>query len=147
MKCKRNIFLVALLFITLSISAQTLTVEITNIRNNKGNISLAIFIDNTSFDLEKPFKKIIYSKTNLINGELRVKIKLKSGVYGISILDDENTDGVMEYNWFGLPKEGFGFSNYYHRGINKPNFQDFDFIVGKKDKIVQVKMKYFSKKK
>ena len=145
MKYKRNIFLLALLFIALSISAQTLTVEITNIRNNKGNIALAIFIDNTSFDLEKPFIEKTYSKTNLTNGKLRVKIKLKSGVYGISILDDENTDGVMEYNWFCLPKEGFGFSNYYHRGIKKPNFQDFAFIVREEDKIVQVKIKYFRK--
>ena len=42
---------------TLAISAQTLTVEITNIRNNKENINLAIFIDSSSssFDLGKPF--------------------------------------------------------------------------------------------
>ena len=144
MKCKRNIFLAAFfLIITLSISAQTLTVEITNIRNNKGNIALAIFIDNTSFDLEKPFIEKTYSKTNLINGKLRVKIKLKHGVYGISVLDDENSDGEMKYSWIGIPKEGYGFSNFYHKGITKPNFEDFDFIVRKEDKIVQVKMKYF----
>ena len=145
MNYKRNIslFLIALLFITLSINAQILTVEITNIRNNKGNIVLAIFIDNISFDLEKPFIGKTYSKTDLINGKLRVKIKLKPGVYGISVLDDENKDGEMRYNWLGIPKEGCGFSNYYHRGIKKPNFQDFDFIIGGKDEIVQVKMKYF----
>ena len=146
MKCKRNIFLVTLLFITLSISAQILTVEITNIRNNKGNIALGIFIDDNSFELGKPIIKKTYSKTNLINGKLKVKIKLKSGVYGISVLDDENADGEMKYNWCGLPKEGFGFSNFYQTGITKPNFKNFDFIVGEKDKTVQVKMKYFKKK-
>ena len=72
-----------------------------------------------------------------------IKLKLKPGVYGISVLDDENKDGEMKYNWFGIPKEGYGFSNFYHTGITKPNFKDFDFIVGEKDKIVQVKMKYF----
>ena len=145
MKYKRNIniFLIALLFTTLSIGAQTLTVEITNIRNDKGNIALAIFIDNTSFDLEKPYFEKVYPKTNLINETMIIKLKLKPGVYGISILDDENKDGEMKYNWLGIPREGCGFSNYYHRGIKKPNFQDFDFIVGEKDEIVQVKMKYF----
>ena len=140
---KRNIILVVILFITLSISDQTLTVEIINIRNTKGNILLAIFIDSTSYALEKPFLKKTYSKANLINGKLIAKINLKSGVYGVTILDDENTDGKMKYNWFGLPKEGFGFSNFYHTGTCKPDFQNFDFIVGEKDKTVQVRMKYF----
>ena len=124
-------------------NAQILTVEITNIRNNKGNIILAVFIDNKSFKIEKPNISKTYLKTNVINGTMIIELKLKPGVYGISVLDDENKDGEMKYNWFGIPTEGFGFSNYYHTGIIRASFENFDFIFGKKDKIIQVKMKYF----
>jgi uncharacterized protein (DUF2141 family) len=47
-------------------------------------------------------------------------------------LDDENSTGKMEYNMFGIPREGFGFSNYYHKGLLKPHFDAFSFSVKKK---------------
>ena len=146
MKCKRDIVLLALLFVTLSINAQTITVKITNIRNSNGNIAFYIFKDNTSFDQKKPCFEEIYPKTNLINELMIIELKFKPGVYGILVLDDENKDGEMKYNWLGIPREGYGFSNYYHTGIFKPSFEDFDFIVSEKAEIVQVKMKYFRKK-
>ena len=129
-------------FIISSINAQILTIEISNIRSNKGNIALAVFIDDASFDIEKPYIDKTYFKTTLKNGKLRVNIKLKPGVYGVSVLDDENADGEMEYSWIGLPREGYGFSDYYHTGLIKPSFNDFDFTLGKKNKFVKVKMKY-----
>ncbi|MEA3494867.1 MAG: DUF2141 domain-containing protein, partial [Bacteroidota bacterium] len=108
MRNKGIISLLILILMAVSINAQTLTVEITNIRNDKGNISLAVFIDNSSFVKEIPFLAKTYSKTNLIDEKLIVKINLKPGVYGISVLDDENKNGEMEYNLIGVPKEGFG---------------------------------------
>ncbi len=70
-------------------------------------------------------------------------IKIQTWENAKRLLDDENADGEMEYSWIGLPREGYGFSNYYHTGLIKPSFYDFDFILGKKNKFVQVKMKYF----
>ena len=126
-----------------SINAQTLTVEITNIQNNKGKIVLAVFKDNDSFRKEEAFLKKSYHKNNLKMGEMTVKIKLGQGIYGITILDDENNDGKMKYNLIGLPKEGYGFSNFYHKGMSRPNLEDFNFIVNKKNKTIHVKLKYF----
>ena len=143
MKNKKIISVFIFIFLFISINAQVLTVEISNIRNKNGYIALGVFVDEASFDIEKPYIEKTYFKHKIVNGKLRVEIKLKPGVYGVSVLDDENSDGEMEYSWIGLPREGYGFSNFYHTGITKPNFKDFDFIVGKKNKIVQVKMKYF----
>ena len=126
-----------------SIKAQTISIEITNIRNNKGKIRLAVFKDNDSFKKERGFIEKIYPKTDLKNGSMTVKINLEPGTYGISILDDENNDGKMDYKLIRIPKEGYGFSNFFHRGMNRPVFDDFDFTVGKKDLAVYVKMRYF----
>ena len=126
----------------LSINAQTLTVEITNIRNNKGEIVLAVFDDNDSFRKEEASFEKSYHKSDIKTGKMTVEIHLDRGTYGITILDDENNDGEMEYNIIGLPKEGYGFSNFYHRGMSRPDLEDFDFSIGEKDKTVQVKLKY-----
>ena len=142
MKFKTYIILVTIIFGAFSINAQVLTIEITNIRNKCGNIALAIFIDNTSFDKEKPYFEAIYTKAKLTTDTMIVELNLKPGVYGISVLDDENNDGEMKYNWFGIPKEGFGFSNYYHIGIIKPTFKNFDFKLDRENKSVHVKIKY-----
>ena len=141
-KGKRNIVLFVLLFAVLPINAQTLTVEISNIRNNKGNIVLSVFYDNESFRKEEALFSNRYHKRDLKTDKMTCKIQLKPGPYGITILDDENSDGQMEFSFIGIPQEGYGFSNFYHRGITKPEFEDFDFIIGEKDKIVQVEMKY-----
>jgi uncharacterized protein (DUF2141 family) len=106
-------------------------VEITirNIKNASGTIRIGFFKDNASFDKEKAFKTVPCTKETLSNGVLKVKTQLESGIYGASLLDDENNNGKMDYNFIGIPKEGFGFSNYYHSGFTKPKFQAFQFEV------------------
>ena len=77
-----------------------------------------------------------------------VEVKLETGKYGISLMDDENFNGKMDFNFIGIPKEGFGFSNYYHTGLTKPNLKLFEFevLVNKIPK-VEVAMKYMWQKK
>lgn len=71
-----------------------------------------------------------------------VNYKLDPGTYGITLLDDENKNGEMEKNVIGIPKEGFGFSNFFMEKKKKPSFSDFKTnIKGEGDK-VQIKVKY-----
>lgn len=104
---------------------QTIPIIVKNIRNSKGRISIGVFKDASSFEKEKAHKIILVSKKDMINNTLKTTIEIESGVYGLSILDDENSDAKMEYNMVGMPKEGFGFSNYYHSGFTKPNYKQF----------------------
>ncbi|MBP6460408.1 MAG: DUF2141 domain-containing protein [Crocinitomicaceae bacterium] len=104
---------------------QTIPIIIKNIRNSKGRISIGVFKDASSFEKEKAHKIILVSKKDMINNTVKTTIEIESGVYGLSILDDENSDAKMEYNMVGMPKEGFGFSNYYHSGFTKPNYKQF----------------------
>lgn len=111
--------------------ARLVDVELTvkNIRTNKGKIRIGIFKDNVSFDKEIPFKAVISLKQTVSNGVLKVKTQLEPGVYGASLVDDENGNDKMDFNFVGIPKEGFGFSNYYHTGFTKPKIQAFQFDV------------------
>jgi uncharacterized protein (DUF2141 family) len=104
-------------------------IMVKKIKNAKGKILIGIFKDNPSFEKETPFKSIILTKEALSNGTLKVKMQLEPAIYGASLLDDENDNRKMDYNFLGFPKEGFGFSNYYFSGFSKPKFDVFKFEV------------------
>jgi uncharacterized protein (DUF2141 family) len=121
----------------------SISITIKDIKTPKGQILMGIYKDDASFDKEIPFKKVQAFKTKISNGTLQVEVKLEPGKYGISLMDDENFNGKMDYNFIGIPKEGFGFSNYYHTGLTKPKLNLFAFEVAEnKNTKVEVKMKY-----
>jgi uncharacterized protein (DUF2141 family) len=121
---------------------QTLKINISGIRNSSGTIRLAFYTTSESFDKEEPMFIKIEPKTKLANGALSISYpNLKPGVYGIAILDDENSNQKMDYGWV-LPKEGFGFSDYYHAGMSRPKFENFDFILKNENKTVDIKLRY-----
>ena len=120
-----------------------ISVIIKDIKTPNGQILMGIYKDDVSFDKELPYKKVQAFKTKISNGILLVEVKLEPGKYGISLMDDENFNGKMDYNFIGIPKEGFGFSNYYHTGLTKPKLKSFLFeVIENKNTKVEVKMKY-----
>ncbi len=125
------------------LQSQNVEVEFKDIRSTKGQIVLGIFIDNESFKKEDPFMRKFFEKDEVQNGEMTVRFNLKSGIYGFSLLDDENYDNVMNYNFIGIPIEGFGFSNYYHSSLTRPKFEVFKFELkeNQNQKII-MKIKY-----
>ena len=137
-------FLVSLFLVAGSfLCAQTLDVHILNIRNTKGQLCMAIFADEAGFKTEKPCWNQVYCKKNILNGELHIHIPFREGKWGFSELDDENNTCKMEYNFIGIPCKGFGFSGYYLKGLHRPVFNDFSFIiVYNETKIIIVRMKY-----
>ncbi|MDO9634599.1 MAG: DUF2141 domain-containing protein [Paludibacter sp.] len=123
--------------------SQTLEVCITNIRNTKGQLCVAIFQNDQEFKSEVPFWERHYDKADIENKTFRLVILVPPGEYVLSVLDDENSDGKMNYNIVGFPLEGFGFSNYKHRGISKPRFNQFCFQVAINQKLlIDVEMTY-----
>ena len=141
-KMKYSHLLFCLFLISNSFLAQTLHIQVSGIRNSKGNIRLAFYLDAKSFDAEKPMFIRKVSKVEIKNDQLKVSYNdLKTGVYGIAILDDENANDKMDYGWV-LPKEGFGFSDYYHSGMTRPKFESFDFVLKDEIKLVTIKVRY-----
>jgi uncharacterized protein (DUF2141 family) len=141
-----SIIILFLIFITYSCFItidKTVEITITGIRNNQGEIRVGVCKDDDSFQKEKSFRIIPFKKQNVANGILHVKLEIEHGEYGFSFVDDENSNVKMDYNFIGLPKEGFGFSNYYHSGFTKPHFNDFKFkhLPNQKTKVL-MKVRY-----
>ncbi len=125
-----------------SASAQTLKINITGLRNNAGVVRMGFYATNESFEKEEPLFVKTESKAPAKNGVLSITYTgLKPGTYGVALFDDENNNDKVDYGWF-LPKEGFGFTNYYHTGLTRPNLSKFSFILGNGSKVVEIKVKY-----
>jgi uncharacterized protein (DUF2141 family) len=69
---------------------------------------------------------------------------LKAGeTYAISCFHDENGNKTLDTNWLGIPKEGYGFSNY-NAGTKVPAFEECKFTVSEKKESVTINFKYIS---
>lgn len=122
---------------------KNVTVVIEGVRSEKGKLILAVFKDQQGFKMRKPIKRIVLKKSEL--KEYEVSLHLDPGTYGITLLDDENLNHRMDYNFIGIPKEGFGFSNYYHTGLSKPHFDRFKFeIEANTLQLIEIQIRYVS---
>lgn len=117
---------------------------ISNIRNQKGLIRIGVFNSETGYP-DKPTVSYSLAKDTISSGKLRLFIPFRqTGSIGLSILDDENENGKMDYVLQIKPREGFGFSNNpVVRSRKAPPFEQtsFKFTGGKV--ILNVRMVYF----
>lgn len=54
---------------------------------------------------------------------------LQPGDYAVQLFHDEDGDGVMATNLFGIPTEGYGFSNRARAGFGPPSFAAMQVAV------------------
>lgn len=133
--------LVSLSFTSPATSYYTITVKVTNIRNNSGKLQLQIYRTAENFKKEIPWKVRLFEKDAVKNNTMTCVITgIEPGEYGVALLDDENSNKEMDYSMF-VPDEGFGFSDYYHTAWSKPKFESFKFQL-KEDKTVTIKVRY-----
>ena len=117
--------------------------EIYNLKNSDGNILVSVYKDAKSFDDGVPWKnKTIPKEGNMNNGIFEAQFILPPGVYGLVFVDDEDSDGEMTNRLIGIPKEGFGFSNYYLSGFKKPKFSDFSFNLTENTETMRIRLRY-----
>lgn len=133
----------SILTITLNLNAQvptyTITVEISNVKNAKGNLLLALFNSAESYDQEERFKsKVQKAQTG------KVKITWEAipvGTYAFKIFHDENDNKSVDTNFFGIPSEGYAFSNNAKGTMGPPAFEAAKFDL--KQNIIQtIKLNY-----
>ncbi len=122
--------------------AQQVQILATGIQSGAGKIIIKLFSDQESFRNEKPFREITFDKKGLVNGVIGLSFEQEPGTYGITLLDDENANGKMDYNLVKMPKEGFGFSNFYLEQLRRPHIDEFRVQIRKGNNRVDIKTKY-----
>jgi uncharacterized protein (DUF2141 family) len=123
---KIRIILVGLLVAAVSVftCAQELKVTIKNVKGEEGMVLLALY------DSEGQFmkKEVMQTQVKSMNGEAVATFKdVPSGTYAISVMHDTNDNKELDSNFFGIPKEGFGFSNDAMGAFGPPDFKKASF--------------------
>ena len=129
-------------FLPSTVSNGNLTVTILNFKNNLGQVSVALYNKEEAFP-KSPDKavKIIYAP---IQDKKSVVVfeSLPPGEYAISVFHDENKNGKMDSNFFGIPKEGVGASNDARGHLGPPHYKDAKFNFSGGNQSVTIKIVY-----
>ncbi len=119
-----------------------IVVRITNLRNDIGNAAVALYNSPDGFpgDSTKVYRADI---GEISRGESRVMFRdVPYASYAIAVLHDENRNGKMEKGLFGIPKEGYGFSNDASGFMGPPDFDDAKFRLGSDSITITINVKY-----
>ena len=114
-----------------------LRVEVRNIGSAKGDIWIGVFDKADTFleDDAQAYGKVFKVAAN--GTQSYVLPGVAHGRYAISVFHDENGNGKLDKNFWGVPKEPFAFSRDARAKFSKPDFKDADFDFGAgSDKVV-----------
>ena len=127
-------------FITMPSNAANLTVTVEQVRNSKGDIRFSIFDVPSQFPQGNELNsKDIPAQIGFVTVQF---YNLVLGAYAIAIHHDENSDGEMNTNFIGLPKEGYGFSNNAKVNFAAPAFEAAAFNLDVGDKSIRLRVVY-----
>ncbi|MEA5000298.1 MAG: DUF2141 domain-containing protein [Endomicrobiaceae bacterium] len=115
-------------FLFLFIPSQTFTgqkakivINASNFKNDKGTARFSLFSQSKGFPEKYKFANATVSAPIVNNNATATFENILYGEYAVSILHDENDNYKMDFNFIGIPKEGFGVSNNRNKK-SKPSY-------------------------
>lgn len=117
----------------------TLTVDVQNVRDLKGQVQLGLFASPNGFpDKAKP----VQAKTVKVTGQtVQAVFDVEPGDYALAIYHDVNGNGKIDKKMFGIPTEPYGFSNNVRPKMSAPSFADCKVVVGEAGKTIAIQLK------
>ena len=142
---KRNCILTLLTFTLIvllsakAFSQSAVEVTITNIKEVKGAIRVALSTEAENFPDNKPIKGQVVKTTG--NTMKVIFENVAAGTYAVSVIHDENENEKLDTGFMGIPKEGFGFSNDAMGAFGPPKFKEASFATPA-TKTISITLKY-----
>jgi uncharacterized protein (DUF2141 family) len=113
--------------VAISVSAQTVQLDIQEIKHNQGKLYVQIFKGEQNYKQGKAYNSTIVKAEE---GNITITFNdLEVGDYAIRYFHDENDNGDMDTNFFGFPAEGYGFSNTGKVKYGPPSYKEMSFQV------------------
>jgi len=118
----------ATLYVSPVVLADVLTVTVNNIEK-AGEIHVAVYDNAEAFEADRGEKGgaapgITEGTIEMVEpGSVTYVYELPAGTYAIGIFHDVNLNNKMDNNFFGIPKEQYGFSNNARAFFGPPAFE------------------------
>ena len=112
-----------ILYLTEDRGSNTLSIEVTKLKNNEGFVMVGLFDENNN-------KILAVKNIPIFERKCIFKIdSIKSGKYVVRFWHDKNNNGELDMNFLGIPKEDFGNSNNVRPKFGPPKFEDMIFKI------------------
>jgi uncharacterized protein (DUF2141 family) len=143
----------ALVLFCADAEASELRVAIDGVASSSGTLMVGLY------DSEEHFRSAIANAGNLglLNDRSRlvgiamravagtqsvVFTNLKPGEYAVIVFHDENDNGKLDENSWGVPTEGYGFSNNAEGFLAPPSFKKAAVLLDSPDRAIAITLRY-----
>lgn len=109
------------------IKTNDLTIKVTGLKSDKGGVVIKLFNSKESYNLKgaKAYREI---STMIKDYKTEVHFpSLAPSEYAIKLFHDENSNGIHDKNFIGLPKEDYAFSNNAVGTMGPPDYEKAKF--------------------
>jgi uncharacterized protein (DUF2141 family) len=118
-----------------------LTVRVVGLRSGRGRVAVALFDNPKAFPKQE--RALQGGLAEISDGSATFSFSgLAPGRYAVAVLHDENGNNRMDFNWVGIPLEGYGFSRDAHALFGPPSFDEAAISLESTSRI-WIKARYF----
>ena len=141
---KSNILTLFLCITTLFSFAQRseIVIKISGLRSDKGRCLVYLYSGKAGFPTN-PAKAVKSSTGIILTGKSSVVMQdIPDGEYALVVVHDENSNGLLDKNFIGMPKEGVGVSNNAKGFMGPPSYGDSKFQLKDGSFTANITVKY-----
>ena len=113
--------------------SNVIDVEVEALRNNKGYVSCALYSSRDGFPKDNQ-RAIAHIRSPISARKAICEFSgISPGTYAVAVFHDENSNGKLDTNLLGIPREGVGASNNARGHLGPPKFEAaaFSFSGGR----------------
>lgn len=104
-------------------------VDVDGLHNNKGQVLCFLYSSAIGFP-KKDDKAVAHYTAEISNRQASCQfVGIAPGTYAVSAFHDENSNGKLDTNFMGVPREGVAASNDARGRLGPPKFDDAAFQV------------------
>jgi uncharacterized protein (DUF2141 family) len=123
----------------------TLMVMVQGFKNTEGQLMVGLYNSAADYINKDPYQG---SKTPISANQELIKFEnIPYGDYAVAVIHDMNMDGKLDKNAFGIPTEGYGFSNDAMGKYGPPAFLEASFVFAGRDEEKIINLEYGIPKK
>jgi uncharacterized protein (DUF2141 family) len=119
-----------------------LRIAVTDLRDLKGQLIFGVFKSADGFPTD-PKKSLNWQIKPADAKTVIFECDLPPGRYGASVLHDENSNGKMDTNALGVPKEGYGETNNPKPKFRAATFKESLFDLPAEGASLTISLQYF----
>ena len=107
----------------------TLVLRVTSIVRPVGIIDVSVYKNDSGYlsDSGSFMNRTVHIDSGKTKGRIDIPLVLPAGEYALVVYQDINSNGKLDVNFIGYPKEPFAFSRPFHPTFRAPKFREISF--------------------